>query len=147
MPVPICNNESCWFALSSFIVTDDHALLVGKLYLKYRDLYILNFNILENTGPRVSLKKEELFRVYFQINNHQYIGSFLSTFSQKIFNFYVYVYVYISTKISSPNLSFNTKQIVASHTKQIEKYLTAILPEIIQKPTFFQILIKFTGSN
>lgn len=145
MPVAICNNESCRFALSSFIVTDDHALLVGKLYLKYTDLYISNFNILENTGPRVSIKKEELFRVYFGINNHQYIGSFLSIFSQKIFNFYVYVY--ISTKISSPNFSFNTKQIVASHTKQIEKYLTAILPEIIQKPIFFQILIKFTGSN
>ena len=145
MPVAICNNESCRFALSSFIVTDDHALLVGKLYLKYTDLYISNFNILENTGPRVSIKKEELFRVYFGINNHQYIGSFLSIFSQKIFNFYVYVY--ISTKISSPNFSFNTKQIVASHTKQIEKYLTAILPEIIQKPIFLQILIKFTGSN
>ena len=145
MPVAICNNESCRFALSSFIVTDDHALLVGKLYLKYTDLYISNFNILENTGPRVSIKKEELFRVYFGINNHQYIGSFLSIFSQKIFNFYVYVY--ISTKISSPKFSFNTKQIVASHTKQIEKYLTAILPEIIQKPIFFQILIKFTGSN
>ena len=92
MPVAICNNESCRFALSSFIVTDDHALLVGKLYLKYTDLYISNFNILENTGPRVSIKKEELFRVYFGINNHQYIGSFLSIFSQKIFNFYVYVY-------------------------------------------------------
>ena len=39
------------------------------------------------------------------------------------------------------------KQIVVSHTKQIGEYLTSILPEIIKKTIFFQILIKFTGSN